>query len=210
MTIKIRIVVALTVALSGLATLPASAHHPMGGTTPTTVAHGLLSGLGHPIIGLDHLAAVLAVGALAAISARGFATAVGFLVAMIGGVVLHLMSTTLPSTEILVGLSTVVLGLLVAVRFRSAALPLTVLFAAAGLVHGYALGEAVVGAEPAPVGAYLVGLFLIQTLVAAGAYLATASLADAGARRTTALALSGGIVAIAGGIATASAAGFFG
>ena len=30
---------------------PASAHHLMGGVTPVTFAQGLLSGLGHPVIG---------------------------------------------------------------------------------------------------------------------------------------------------------------
>ena len=43
-----------------LAALPALAHHPMGGTTPTTFMQGLLSGIGHPILGLDHLAALIA------------------------------------------------------------------------------------------------------------------------------------------------------
>ncbi len=209
MTIIIHRVVASAFVLA-LASVPALAHHPMGGATPSTFGAGLLSGLGHPIIGLDHLAAVLAVGALAAISARGFAVATAFLAAMIGGVVLHLMSTALPAAEILVGLTTALMGLLVALRFRSSLITLAALFAIAGLAHGYALGEAVVGAEPAPVGAYLAGLFVIQTVIAGGAYLATASLADAGARRTAALALSGGIVMIAGGITAASAAGFLG
>ncbi len=53
------------VALSVVAAGPALAHHPMGGVTPATFADGLLSGLGHPVIGLDHFAAVIAVGALA-------------------------------------------------------------------------------------------------------------------------------------------------
>lgn len=175
---------------------------------PSTFVEGLLSGLGHPIIGVDHLAAVLAVGALAAISARGFGIALAFLAAMIGGVVLNLLGTALPATELLAGLSTAVMGLLVALRFRSSALPLAALFV--GLVHGYVLGEAVVGAEPAPIGAYLAGLFVIQTMIAAGAYLATASLADAGTRRTATLAVSGALVMLAGGITAASAAGLFG
>ena len=34
----------------------ASAHHVMGGKTPATFAEGVLSGLGHPIIGPDHRA----------------------------------------------------------------------------------------------------------------------------------------------------------
>ncbi|HET9176699.1 MAG TPA: HupE/UreJ family protein, partial [Pseudolabrys sp.] len=40
----------------------ASAHHVMGGRMPATFMDGFLSGLGHPIIGIDHFAAVVAVG----------------------------------------------------------------------------------------------------------------------------------------------------
>ena len=41
---------------------PAQAHHMMGGRTPSTFTEGLLSGLGHPVIGIDHLAFILAMG----------------------------------------------------------------------------------------------------------------------------------------------------
>jgi len=40
----------------------AEAHHAMGGTMPQTLAQGLLSGLAHPVIGLDHLAFTVAAG----------------------------------------------------------------------------------------------------------------------------------------------------
>src|SRR5258708_8698214 len=59
--------VSLVVAtLVGIA--PACAHHVMGGATPATFAQGLLSGLGHPVIGLAHLAFLLAVGLAVAAS----------------------------------------------------------------------------------------------------------------------------------------------
>jgi urease accessory protein len=38
-----------------------------------------------------------------------------------------------------------------------------VLFAAAGVLHGYAYGESIFGAEPTPLWAYLIGLVVIQT-----------------------------------------------
>ena len=41
-----------------------------------------------------------------------------------------------------------------------------VLFALVGLVHGYALGESIYGAEATPLYAYLLGLAVIQTIVA--------------------------------------------
>jgi len=45
-------IVALTALL---AVDPAFALHAMAGATPTSFSEGLLSGLGHPVIGLDHL-----------------------------------------------------------------------------------------------------------------------------------------------------------
>jgi len=59
-TIVRQVSLALIAMSAGIA--PASAHHVMGGATPATFAQGLLSGLGHPVIGLDHLTFVLAVG----------------------------------------------------------------------------------------------------------------------------------------------------
>jgi urease accessory protein len=43
------------------------------------------------------------------------------------------------------------------------------LFVLAGLLHGYALGESIVGAEPAPLYAYLIGLAVMQSAIAQGA-----------------------------------------
>src|SRR5216117_1537707 len=55
---------AFIVAATALAVLPrmAWAHHFMGGGLPETIAQGLLSGLGHPVIGLDHAAFIAAAG----------------------------------------------------------------------------------------------------------------------------------------------------
>jgi len=157
---------------------PALAHHAMDGEMPSTFAQGLISGLAHPVIGLDHLAAVVGVGVLAAVLARGFAPALAFIAAMIGGVALHLMRTDVPAAELLVGLSTVAIGLMVAFRLVPGAALLTALFAAAGIVHGYALGESMVGAEPTPLGAYLAGLLVVQSLIAALSWAAARAFAD--------------------------------
>jgi urease accessory protein len=40
------------------------------------------------------------------------------------------------------------------------------LFALVGLVHGYALGESIYGAEPTPIYAYLIGLGVVQGAIA--------------------------------------------
>ena len=129
---------------------PALAHHVMGGRMPASFADGLLSGLGHPVIGLDHFAAVVAVGCLAAAHRAGAALAIGFVVAMMAGVAMHLAGTTVPGAEIWVALSVIALGGVMLTQRQMSAVAALTLFAAAGLLHGYALGESIYGAERTP------------------------------------------------------------
>ncbi len=133
---------------------------------PTTFWHGLLSGLGHPVIGLDHLAAVIAVGCLAATQPKGALLAAGYVIATVVGATAHIGEATVPNAEIFVALSVVALGLIV---FRKAPLRRDLalaLFAAVGLINGYALGESIAGAERTPILAYFIGLAVIQTAIA--------------------------------------------
>ena len=85
----------LTLALSAL---PAFAHHPMGGATPSTMSEGLLSGIGHPIIGLDHLAFVVAMGVAAFLIGSRFLLPLFFILATIVGTGLHLQAINLPAS----------------------------------------------------------------------------------------------------------------
>lgn len=152
-----------------LGSAPAFAHHLMGGRTPASFAEGLLSGLGHPVIGLDHFAAVVAVGCLAAAHRVAPALAIGFVMAMMAGVALHLHGATVPGAEILVALSVIFLGVFMLRGRNIAASVAFVLFAVVGLIHGYALGESIYGAEPTPLYAYLLGLAVIQSAIALAA-----------------------------------------
>jgi urease accessory protein len=191
------------------------------------VAQGLLSGLGHPIIGVDHLVAIIGVGIIAATISRdfaptilrgfaptilrGFAPALAFSGAMIGGVALHLARAYLPAAELLVGLSTVAVGLSIVVSSTLGVLSAGGLFAMAGLVHGYALGESIVGAEPTPLGAYLVGLLVVQSLLAGGAFALTrAAAGEETALRRVAIVAAGALIAVVGGSTIASAPGVIG
>lgn len=159
----------IALAAGGLMAEPAFAHHVMDGSLPKTFTDGLLSGLGHPIIGLDHFAAVVAVGCLAAAHRAGSLLAVGFVVAMIAGVAAHLQGATVPGAEILVALSVVVLGSILLTHREMKAGAALALFAAVGLLHGYALGESIFGAEQTPLLAYLIGLAVIQSAIALAA-----------------------------------------
>lgn len=154
--------------------LPALAHHPMGGQTPTTFMQGLLSGFGHPIIGPDHLAFILAAGLIAwrfAGSGR-WLLPLAFVAATAAGSGVHLLAVSLPLAELTVAGSVLLLGLLLVLDARLPAAALALLFAAAGVFHGYAYGETVVGAETTPIAAYLFGFTVIQTALAYAALLA--------------------------------------
>jgi urease accessory protein len=74
----------------------------------------------------------------------------------------------IPLSEVGIALSLVAFGwLLVRASVAPSVLSAFVL-AAAGLLHGYAYGESIVGAETTPLGAYLLGLVVIQAAIALG------------------------------------------
>ena len=161
---------------SAFGSAPAFAHHVTGGRMPATFGEGILSGLGHPVIGLDHLAAVVAVRCLAAAHRSASALAVVFVLAMTGGIALHLHGTAVPAAEILVALTVLALGALMVMRGNMSAGAAVVLFAIVGVIHGYVLGEAIFGAERTPLYAYLIGLAVIQSVIALTAAHVTRSL----------------------------------
>ena len=152
----------LSLALIVATTSNAFAHHPLGGTAPETMLHGFLSGVGHPLIGFDHLAFVLAIGVLAAFQTHRLILPFGFVIGTMIGSLLTLAAVTLPLTELMITLSVLFAGLIVMRGRDVAVLPATILGTLAGLFHGAAYGAAVIGAETTPIIAYLAGFGLTQ------------------------------------------------
>ena len=139
---------------------PALAHHPfgMGDSSALTAWQGLLSGLGHPLLGPDHLLFLLALGFVGL--QRPLRWVLPLLAIGLGGSLLSqfipLPDAVAPWAEALVSLSLAVEGL-IALSMAPAAwlLPLF------GL-HGFLLGSTIVGAEPSPLLSYFLGLLLAQ------------------------------------------------
>jgi urease accessory protein len=168
MSLRLPCRAALSVIPFFLMTASASAHHVMGGKIPTTFAEGFLSGLGHPVIGPDHLAFLLAIGVAVGVGGLSLVLPLLFVVASAIGVTLHVNGVNLPGAEIVVAVSVLFAGFLIA---RGRALPVSlwaILFAAAGLFHGYAFGESIFGAERSPLHAYLLGLIIVQSVLTVG------------------------------------------
>jgi len=158
-------------ALTGLAASPfAHAHHPMGGQTPETFTQGLLSGFGHPVIGIDHFAFLVVVALLSfTLSGRArFLVPIAFVAATVAGTVYHLGAADLPLAETVIALSVLLGGITVLLKGNLSAMLLVALFGAAGVYHGYAYGEAIIGAETSPLLAYLFGFSMIQYAIIVG------------------------------------------
>ncbi|QQE64670.1 urease accessory protein UreJ [Leptolyngbya sp. BL0902] len=156
--------------LALLLTAPALAHHPTGNQTPSTFIEGFLSGLGHPVIGLDHLAFVVAVGLLGATRAKGVILPISFVMAALVGTGIHLAEVSLPGAELWISASVLAVGLLIALGSQFPTLALAALTSVAGIFHGYAYGESILGATPAPLMAYLLGFTAIQLGISLGAF----------------------------------------
>ncbi len=163
------LVLTLTLVLSAIA-LPAFAHHPMDGKIPSNLFEGFISGLAHPVIGLDHLAFIIATGCFATLSSLGLIIPTGFVIASLIGTAIHLMSFDLPYPEAIIALTVLVSGTMLAQgKFPPAfwIIPLAII---GGIFHGFAYAEAIIGAQTTPLVSYLIGFSLIQWLIAFGCY----------------------------------------
>lgn len=107
------------------------------------VAGGLESGLLHPIMGPDHLVAMVAVGLWGAQLGRPliYALPVAFPLMMVVGGLLGLTDRPLPAVEVGIAASAVVLGLLVTLAVRVPTALAVAIVAAFAIFHGYAHGQ---------------------------------------------------------------------
>ena len=121
------------------AVIPAGAAcaHTQGG-----LVGGFASGFAHPLLGLDHIAAMVAVGlwgAFLGAPAIWLLPIVFPLVMALGGV-LGILGVPLPGVEIGIAVSAVVLGLMVALAVKPHLAIAAVIVGAFAIFHGYAHG----------------------------------------------------------------------
>lgn len=114
--------------------------------------HGLGAGFAHPFTGLDHLLAMLAVGAWAAAGARHATPAAlwrlpaAFVALLLTGALAAAAGLSLPAVEPMIAASLVALGLLLAARRELPAPAALTLVGAFALFHGAAHGQELAGA----------------------------------------------------------------
>ena len=146
-------------------TNPVLAHHVMGGELPVTFLSGFLSGLGHPIIGIDHLAFILGMGLVSSLHRNPYFLPVAFLTGTLCGIFMKLTLIEFHMIEFSVACSVILLGALVLRGKHLRVANIICMFAAAGVLHGYAYGDSIVGSETTPLTAYLMGLLVVQYTV---------------------------------------------
>jgi urease accessory protein len=153
-----RLAIAAMLVLGGLAA-PASAH------TGVSVTHDLTHGFLHPLGGLDHVLAMVAVGLYAArLGGRSlWLLPAAFIVTMIAGGALGYASVPVPMVEQGIGVSVIAMGLAIAFGVRLPAIAATLLVALFALVHGHAHGRE--GAELASFLAYACGFVAATSLL---------------------------------------------
>ncbi|HEY6925566.1 MAG TPA: HupE/UreJ family protein [Steroidobacteraceae bacterium] len=132
--------IAARAVLCGLAALaggPADAH------TGTGLAGGFNMGFIHPITGIDHLLAMISVGLWGAVLGRPliYALPIVFPAVMVLGAVLGMFAIPVPSVELGIALSVVVLGTSVAMAVRAPIWAAALITGGFALFHGYAHGR---------------------------------------------------------------------
>ena len=142
---------------------PARAHHPFEGIAAENLnlAQGFISGIGHPLLGADHLVFLLSLALIATLSRQTLS--IPLLVSSLVGSLLAVQlsasfASVVPLLELIVALSVVVAGCV-----NAGWLTWTVLLPCIA-VHGFQLAEPMVGVAPMPRLAYVLGLLLAQSL----------------------------------------------
>lgn len=181
---------------------------------PRTFAQGLATGVGGAFFEYYNFAAIVGIGILAGIAARGIIPLLAFSAASVIGVAIQISPFDLPFDEIIVALTTIAIGALVVRRQSIHPQVASIFFGIAGLFHGYSLSESIVGATTAPLLAYVGGMLLVQ--IGVGSVACAIAIKISG--RTThgqpphvkGLTIAGILVTIAGAIAAIQAMGLLG
>lgn len=111
----------------------------------------LLAGFTHPLLGLDHVLAMVAVGLWAALlgGRAVWMVPAAFVACMLGGFVLAVTGLSLPAVEPGIAASVIILGVLLAAAVRLPLAPSTALVGLFAVFHGHAHGAELTSAAAA-------------------------------------------------------------
>lgn len=141
---------------------PAWAHHPLAMSEELTMSpvSGLISGIGHPLLGTDHAMFLISIAFIGISRLRKWSIPL-LVTGLMGSVIAQFASQNgMPfGTEFIIALSLSISGLVALQKLPP------VILVPMMLAHGLALGSEVVGSEPTPLFFYFVGLIISQALL---------------------------------------------
>ncbi|MEH2246930.1 HupE/UreJ family protein [Nostoc sp.] len=130
---------------------------------------GFLWGLADPVISLDCLVGIVAIGLLSSVFIHGAVIAGCFVLATVLGIIIHLFQLNLPGTEIAIAISTIVFGTILIIPNQPNFMVLALVGVSAGLFQGYADAESIIEAGMIPLVTYILGITLTLFAVAMSA-----------------------------------------
>jgi urease accessory protein len=127
----------LLVAMAVLAGRPALAHIVDG-----SAAGGFLGGFAHPLFGLDHVVAMIAVGLWGAFLGQPaiWVLPIAFPLVMAFGGAMAILGIAVRGVEIGIAISAIALGGMIALAVRARLVPAAMIVAAFAIFHGHAHG----------------------------------------------------------------------
>lgn len=154
--------IASLILISLLSSLSGTPHHHLIANS----WEGFLWGMADPVMSLECLVSVVAIGLFSGGISRGAFIAASFVFAAIVGTVIHLFPLNLPGAEIAIAISIIVFSAMLVISNQLNWVILASLGAIAGFFHGYAHGESLIGAEIVPLVTYVLGITLTYYVIA--------------------------------------------
>ena len=142
-------------------------HHPLNGGIMESFNDGFLSGIGHPILGLDHLAFIVGIGLFSYISRKFYKFSFSFILGTLVGLISIRFGLYLPFYEIIVSFTLILLSYVI--LSNRGIHSKVVLFSIFGIFHGWAYGAILLDKPLLNINillGYSLGLFLTQLFIA--------------------------------------------
>jgi len=149
----------------------ALSHHPLNGGIMENFNDGFLSGIGHPILGLDHLMFILGVGFISYFSKRFFNYSFTFVLGTFLGMLSLIFGLYLPFYDVIISVALICLGYILVSKKEYNYKGL--IFSFFGIFHGWAYGAILLDSPSMNLqvlSGYSIGLFLTQLLIIFSGY----------------------------------------
>ena len=145
------------------------AHHFIDNKNPVSLFDGFISGVAHPVIGLDHLIFLVFISILTLMITRNISYICTFIIATILGSFLTVVNLNIPGLELFIILSIIALSLIFFIYQKISTYylkiflyPFLVLF---GLFHGNAYGNTITESPFFTKITYITGFCLSQLII---------------------------------------------